>query len=613
MYITTFYSFKGGVGRTMALVNSAVELARRGRRVLAVDFDIEAPGLDTFDALQPSEERPGIVDFVVEYLRSERAPNASDFISECPAIGDQGGKLWVMSSGRKESYSANFNQVNWGELYDLREGYLLFEDLKAQWKHHLNPDYVLIDSRTGHTDTSGICTRQLPDSVVVLFFPNEQNLRGLAEVVGDIRSEGNEPRKKNIELHFVMSNVPDLDDEDRILERKLMEFKRQLDLWRDPIVVHRYDSLSLLNQVIFTKDRPRSRLAKEYQEIVRAIISQNYNDRDGALDYIKQAHVGWWEPLGNSIQKTEEKLAKIEKAHADDGEVLYYLAELNEHRDQPEAAAMLVDQAINAGYDHPSAYAQRAQFLKERGDLAGVTKDFWHVLRSNQVSPPIVRNAIRWLQSQTNSSLEEISESTAVRSLELDDKIWLADTFNRSRNDLQISASLFEKFPDSENLSASARRNISDRIGLAYMGLGRCSEAATMFRKGDENLDDLGIADAFNFGMARWGISGTVDAGIFRRVVELGKLETEREFFPNYLQCMAISHWALGDGTTALDFEHMARKNVEVEDYYGKTEFSCWRYLQVSTGDFLEDLNEIRSLIEGDDTVIPRFMRTDEV
>ena len=49
MYVTTFYSFKGGVGRTMALVNVAVELAQRGRRVLAVDFDLEAPGIDTFE------------------------------------------------------------------------------------------------------------------------------------------------------------------------------------------------------------------------------------------------------------------------------------------------------------------------------------------------------------------------------------------------------------------------------------------------------------------------------------------------------------------------------------------------------------------------------------
>ena len=55
MYITTFYSFKGGVGRSMALANAGVELARRGRKVLLVDFDLEAPGLDTFDCLKLSK------------------------------------------------------------------------------------------------------------------------------------------------------------------------------------------------------------------------------------------------------------------------------------------------------------------------------------------------------------------------------------------------------------------------------------------------------------------------------------------------------------------------------------------------------------------------------
>lgn len=42
----TFYSFKGGVGRSMAMANVADILARRGLRVLAIDFDLEAPGLD---------------------------------------------------------------------------------------------------------------------------------------------------------------------------------------------------------------------------------------------------------------------------------------------------------------------------------------------------------------------------------------------------------------------------------------------------------------------------------------------------------------------------------------------------------------------------------------
>jgi len=47
-YLFTFYSFKGGVGRSMALMNVAYTLAGRGRHVLVVDMDLEAPGLSGF-------------------------------------------------------------------------------------------------------------------------------------------------------------------------------------------------------------------------------------------------------------------------------------------------------------------------------------------------------------------------------------------------------------------------------------------------------------------------------------------------------------------------------------------------------------------------------------
>ena len=275
MYVTTFYSFKGGVGRTLALVNIAVELASRGRRVLAVDFDLEAPGLDTFDCMRPGDGTPGVVDFVGEYLAGGQAPRVDRFIAESPGTGDSTGGLWVMPSGSHESRAGNFTQIDWGLLYDKHDGYLLFEDLKAQWKRALNPDYVLIDTRTGHTDTGGICTRQLPDAVVVLFFPDEQNLRGLARVVGDIRAEADTARNKRIELHFVMSNVPYLDDENGIVADRVKAFQRRLGFQEEPLVVHRYESLSLLNQQVFAKCRPKTRLAGEYRELARTIARCN--------------------------------------------------------------------------------------------------------------------------------------------------------------------------------------------------------------------------------------------------------------------------------------------------------------------------------------------------
>ena len=606
MYVTTFYSFKGGVGRTMALVNAAVTLALRGRRVLVVDFDIEAPGLDTFDVLRPREEVPGVIDFVTRYLESGQAPNAADFIGECPAIGEQGGGLWIMPSGRNETYAANFNQVDWGALYDRHDGYLLFEDLKEQWNQILEPDYVLIDSRTGHTDTSGICTRQLPDSVVVFFFPNEQNLRGLTEVVGDIRSEIDEPRKKRIDLHFVMSNVPDLDDEDRILESKIEAFQEKLGFSREPMMVHRYDSLSLLNQVVFSKDRPRSRLAQEYREIVREISARNWKDRDGALEYIRRAGRRWQWIEDDSILTRGQMLQNIEKAHSDDGDVLFRLAELREDDGQPESAALLINQAIDAGYDQPDAYLKRSRIRAENNDPGSASEDAWRVLNSSRADPPMIREAIRRLTRLEACIPKDIVESTAVTSLGLDDKLWLADTFDSFLEDVPIAVALWEEILDASDLPAGQRAHAKNCLGLSYMGLGRCSDARWMFRSEGQDIDELSIADAFNYGMAVWGAKGTVETEAFERVVELDRANGRQDESPNYLQCMAIAYWATGDNSAAIDYVERAQRAVS--GIRGGTEFSCWRYLQVSAESFEADLGEIRALIDGGCSWMPSFV-----
>src|SRR5260370_19334943 len=43
-------------------------------------------------------------------------------------------------------------------------------------------DYVLIDSRTGLTDIGGICTRVMPEKLVLVFAPNHQNIDGVMNV-----------------------------------------------------------------------------------------------------------------------------------------------------------------------------------------------------------------------------------------------------------------------------------------------------------------------------------------------------------------------------------------------------------------------------------------------
>ena len=74
----TFYSYKGGVGRSMALINIACLLAKQGKKVLMIDWDLEAPGLHTYFNGDVKKTDLGLVDLIIdsqEYLKIEKNNN----------------------------------------------------------------------------------------------------------------------------------------------------------------------------------------------------------------------------------------------------------------------------------------------------------------------------------------------------------------------------------------------------------------------------------------------------------------------------------------------------------------------------------------------------------
>src|SRR4051812_36528748 len=124
MYIVTFYSFKGGVGRTMALVNAAAELTSRGKRVLIVDFDLEAPGIQTYRPFNERSDSLGVVDYVTEYVATAAAPDIRNYVSECELGGRS---IWLMGAGKQDgSYARRLNAIDWAALYQDHDGYLMF-------------------------------------------------------------------------------------------------------------------------------------------------------------------------------------------------------------------------------------------------------------------------------------------------------------------------------------------------------------------------------------------------------------------------------------------------------------------------------------------------------
>ena len=602
MHTVTFYSFKGGVGRTMALVNVAAELAQKGRRVLVVDFDLEAPGLDTFRLPQTQTTSGGIVDFVHRYRESGTAPDVADYLSEAWRPSNGNGQLWIMPSGAHVAgYSTTLANIDWGALYDRHDGYLLFEDLREQWRATINPDYVLIDSRTGHTDTGGICTRQLPDSVVVFFFPNEQNLRGLTKVVSDIKAERRGPRRKVVQLHYVMSNVPDIDDEDSIIEDITESFKNRLDLTKDPMIIHRYDSLSLLNQVVFTVDRPRSRLSTEYRVLASELMKQNPEDRIGALDYIRSVASDFL-PVGygpwHHSQDTDDHLKQIEKNHDSDGEVLFRLASCYGDDD----AEVLYTRAVEANYRVPAVYLARAflRFRNNRKDDAET--DALHVLKSKSASNRELRRAASLMSS---GELMKIMASLDGQELTPSLRYWIASTrLVHSRKELHVARNVLQRLVADRDLPVEERMRAERELILVSIGVGAPDEALSIIRGQQPAVDMMNKRQAFNYGMASWAATGDVDRTVFEHVVDLHKLEQNEYMDANYLQCMAISHWVTAQQEEA---EQFARQAIRDNRASGRAEFSCWRYMKVSTGAFGEDTDKILKMINGA-KLVPAFI-----
>ncbi len=182
--IITFYSYKGGVGRTLALANIGVLLAKRGKKVLLMDWDLEAPGLDRY--FRPYLEEGFPVNKGSIHLLHEAAANASaDWRSHVQSVTVKTDNLSpqefytlsVIPSGvAAPDYANKVRTFSWAHFFEEQEGGSILERWRDEWKKEY--DFVLLDSRTGITDTGGVCTILLPDFLVLVFTANDQSFEG---------------------------------------------------------------------------------------------------------------------------------------------------------------------------------------------------------------------------------------------------------------------------------------------------------------------------------------------------------------------------------------------------------------------------------------------------
>ncbi|MEH2162239.1 MAG: hypothetical protein V7K38_14635 [Nostoc sp.] len=193
--LIAFYSFKGGVGRTLnlsahlfALLDRAKEIDR-STTVLVIDADLEAPGLTYWNAFEKQQPAVSFIDFleVYHYSPIEREQALSLFAGE------------VKKSAKYEGKSTVYFLPACLEDEELLDTPILPEHLvrspDGAWEYGnaihslgkaVGADYVLIDLRAG---LSEISSPIIFDSRIQRFLVttiNDQSVRGTSLVLEQI-------------------------------------------------------------------------------------------------------------------------------------------------------------------------------------------------------------------------------------------------------------------------------------------------------------------------------------------------------------------------------------------------------------------------------------------
>jgi MinD-like ATPase involved in chromosome partitioning or flagellar assembly len=222
MKTIAFFSYKGGVGRTLAAANFAVYLAKLGLRVVLMDFDLDAPGVDSKfpDFTLPSGQQ-GLIDYILRFQRdgSDPGPIRELFCTVPISSPRQGYSLTLIPAGDylANDYSKKLNELSWSTIFsENRDGVAFFQVFLDRIEQELSPDVLVVDSRTGFSEIGGLCTQQLADETVILSSLAKESVkmtRHLAKAIND--SDIARQLSKKVETKIVVSRVPKPSDIDK--------------------------------------------------------------------------------------------------------------------------------------------------------------------------------------------------------------------------------------------------------------------------------------------------------------------------------------------------------------------------------------------------------------
>lgn len=230
--IITFYSYKGGMGRTTTMVAYALSLAAnqdvsKRKRVVIVDCDLEAPGyLNFFDLSEHNGLKSGKKNGLVEFISDAQLTTKPEILDINDYIINVGidnkntfaynnlDNIWLVPAGNlnegyadlesgtdRNDYLEGLAKINLSSVTNVVKYFnLLFDKIEET----INPDVILIDSRTGFNDIFGTAALYLSSCVVGFFGFSRQTQPGLINLLKEYYKSSNA-----FNLKLVFSILPE--------------------------------------------------------------------------------------------------------------------------------------------------------------------------------------------------------------------------------------------------------------------------------------------------------------------------------------------------------------------------------------------------------------------
>lgn len=204
--IVVFYSFKGGLGRSTILASFAIQRARAGERVCVLDLDLDSPGVGRLLSADAEglTAQWGVVDFLIE--QSAGKPPLSDYYHRCDRVAGAG-EIVVFPAGRiNEAYPDKLARVDMEEAPPARESGLA--RLLQHVRDELKPHWILLDARTGISESAGRLLSGIAHLHVLLGTTQDQSWQGSNIVLDRLGKERVLASRSQAEAILVQAMVP---------------------------------------------------------------------------------------------------------------------------------------------------------------------------------------------------------------------------------------------------------------------------------------------------------------------------------------------------------------------------------------------------------------------